>query len=62
VYISGCAPILDSACLQVLTIDRSSNKMPAGVRAALVHIAREEGAMGEEEVRVYIGRMEEMLH
>ncbi|KAI0246631.1 Mu homology domain-containing protein [Lactifluus subvellereus] len=33
----------------VLTVDRSSNKMSAGVRAALVHIAREEGAMGEEE-------------
>jgi sulfite reductase alpha subunit-like flavoprotein len=32
--------------------------MPAGVRAALVHIAQEEGAMGEEEARDYIGRME----
>ena len=37
---------------------RSSNKMPAGVRAALVAIAREEGEMEEEEARAYIARLE----
>ncbi|KAH8996771.1 riboflavin synthase domain-like protein [Lactarius akahatsu] len=49
VYISGCA-------LQSLTF--FSNKMPAGVRAALVEIARDEGKMGEEEARAYVARME----
>jgi len=39
-------------------ISGSSNKMPAGVRAALADIAREEGGMGEEEARDYIARME----
>jgi len=39
-------------------ISGSSNKMPAGVRAALVEIAREEGKMGEEESHAYIARME----
>ncbi|KAH9072831.1 riboflavin synthase domain-like protein, partial [Lactarius deliciosus] len=39
-------------------ISGSSNKMPAGVRAALVEIAREEGKMGEEEARAYVARME----
>jgi hypothetical protein len=42
----------------VLTSHRSSNKMPAGVRAALVEIAREEGKMGEEEAHAYIVQME----
>jgi len=37
---------------------RSSNKMPAGVRAALVDIAREEGEMGEEEAHAYVARLE----
>jgi sulfite reductase alpha subunit-like flavoprotein len=32
--------------------------MPAGVRAALVEIAREEGKMGEEEARAYVAQME----
>ena len=32
--------------------------MPAGVRAALADIAREEGAMDEEEARAYIARLE----
>jgi sulfite reductase alpha subunit-like flavoprotein len=32
--------------------------MPAGVRAALVEIAREEGKMREEEAHAYIARME----
>ena len=32
--------------------------MPAGVRAALTDIAREEGEMGEEEARDYVARME----
>ncbi len=32
--------------------------MPAGVRAALAEIAREEGKMGEEEARDYFARME----
>jgi sulfite reductase alpha subunit-like flavoprotein len=32
--------------------------MPAGVRAALVDIAQEEGKLGEEEARGYIARME----
>ncbi|KAH9177529.1 riboflavin synthase domain-like protein [Lactarius sanguifluus] len=39
-------------------ISGSSNKMPAGVRAALVEIAQEEGKMGEEEARAYVARME----
>ncbi|KAI9509000.1 riboflavin synthase domain-like protein [Russula earlei] len=39
-------------------ISGSSNKMPAGVRAALADVAREEGDMGEEEARTYIARME----
>ena len=39
-------------------VDRSSNKMPAGVRAALVDIAQEEGEMGEEEARAYVARLE----
>lgn len=39
-------------------ISGSSNKMPAGVRAALVEIAREEGNMGEEEAHAYIVQME----
>ena len=38
--------------------DRSSNKMPAGVRAALVDIAQEEGKMGEDDARAYVARME----
>lgn len=38
--------------------DRSSNKMPAGVRAALVDIAQEEGEMGEDDARAYVARME----
>jgi sulfite reductase alpha subunit-like flavoprotein len=42
---------------RMLTSDRSSNKMPAGVRAALVDIAREEGGMGEE-ARAYVARLE----
>jgi hypothetical protein len=46
------------ACVRVLTSDRSSNKMPAGVRAALVDIAQEEGEMGEEEARAYVARLE----
>ena len=37
---------------------RSSNKMPAGVRAALVEIAQEEGKMGKEEAHAYVARME----
>ena len=32
--------------------------MPAGVRAALVDIARDEGGMEEEEARAYIARLE----
>ncbi len=32
--------------------------MPAGVRAALVDIAQEEGGMGEEDALAYIARME----
>lgn len=39
-------------------ISGSSNKMPAGVRAALAEIAREEGNMGEEEALAYVARME----
>jgi sulfite reductase alpha subunit-like flavoprotein len=59
VYISGCVSVLFSiVCLHALTVDRSSNKMPAGVRAALVQIAQEEGEMGEKEARDYIARME----
>ena len=46
------------ACARMLTSDRSSNKMPAGVRAALVDIAREEGDMGEEEARAYVAQLE----
>jgi sulfite reductase alpha subunit-like flavoprotein len=59
VYISGCAspPLALYTCF-VLTSHRSSNKMPAGVRTALVEIAREEGKMGEEEAHTYIARME----
>jgi hypothetical protein len=49
---------LNSMCLHTLTVDRSSNKMPAGVRAALVHMAQEEGKMGEREAHDYIARME----
>lgn len=58
VYISGCACPLGPACVCMLTSDRSSNKMPAGVRTALVDIAQEEGEMGEEEARAYVTRME----
>jgi sulfite reductase alpha subunit-like flavoprotein len=32
--------------------------MPAGVRAALVDIAQEEGGMGEEEARTYVAGLE----
>ena len=32
--------------------------MPAGVRAALVDIAQEEGEMGEKEARAYVARLE----
>ncbi|KAI0288475.1 riboflavin synthase domain-like protein [Russula brevipes] len=39
-------------------ISGSSNKMPAGVRAALADIAREEGEMDEEEARAYIAQLE----
>ncbi|KAH9966182.1 riboflavin synthase domain-like protein [Lactifluus volemus] len=39
-------------------ISGSSNKMPAGVRAALVHIAQEEGGMGEKDARDYVALME----
>jgi len=39
-------------------ISGSSNKMPAGVRAAFVDIAREEGEMDEEEARAYIAQLE----
>jgi len=39
-------------------ISGSSNKMPAGVRAALVDIVQEEGEMGEEEARAYVARLE----
>jgi len=31
--------------------------MPAGVRAALVDIARDEGEMGEDDVRAHVARM-----
>lgn len=41
-----------------LIADRSSNKMPTGVRAALADIAREEGGMGEEEAHAYIAQIE----
>jgi len=59
VYISGCASRpLTLYAFFVLTVHRSSNKMPAGVRATLTEIAREEGKMGEEEARAYIARME----
>ena len=57
VYISGCVS-LSPAWARVLMSGRSSNKMPAGVRAALVDIAREEGEMEEEEARAYIARLE----
>ena len=56
-YISGCVSLI-SAWACVLMSGRSSNKMPAGVRAALVAIAREEGEMEEEEARAYIARLE----
>ena len=58
VYISGWVAPLGPAWAHILTSDRSSNKMPAGVRAALVDIAREEGEMGEEEARGFIARLE----
>jgi sulfite reductase alpha subunit-like flavoprotein len=58
VYISGCVRPLSFACVRKLTSDRSSNKMPAGVRAALVDIAQEEGEMGEEEARAYVDGLE----
>lgn len=58
VYISGCVRPLGFACVRMLTSDRSSNKMPAGVRAALVDIAQEEGEMGEEEARAYVDGLE----
>lgn len=32
--------------------------MPAGVRAALVDIAQEEGGMGEEEAHTYVDELE----
>ena len=55
VYISGCVPYLGFSSARMLTADRSSNKMPAGVRAALVDIAREERET--EEARAYIARL-----
>jgi sulfite reductase alpha subunit-like flavoprotein len=60
VYISGCAspPSRSRVGMRMLTSDRSSNKMPAGVRAALVDIAREEGELEEEEARAYVARLE----
>jgi sulfite reductase alpha subunit-like flavoprotein len=58
VYISGCVRPPGPACVRMLTSDRSSNKMPAGVRAALVDIAQEEGEMGEEEARAYVAQLE----
>lgn len=58
VYISGYVRPLSPACVRMMTSDRSSNKMPAGVRAALVDIAQEEGGMGEEEARAYIAGLE----
>ena len=59
VYISGCASRpLGPVGAHMLTSNRSSNKMPAGVRAALVDIAREEGGMQEEEARAYVARLE----
>jgi sulfite reductase alpha subunit-like flavoprotein len=58
VYISGCAPSVRLARELTLIAYRSSNKMPAAVRAALVDIARTEGQMGEEEARDYVARME----
>jgi sulfite reductase alpha subunit-like flavoprotein len=42
----------------MFTSDRSSNKMPAGVRAALVGVAQEEGEMREEEARSYVAQLE----
>ena len=59
VYISGCASRpLTLNTFFMLTLNRSSNKMPAGVRAALVDIAQEAGKMGEEEAHAYVARME----
>ncbi|KAI0270505.1 riboflavin synthase domain-like protein [Gloeopeniophorella convolvens] len=39
-------------------VSGSSNKMPAGVRAALVDIVREEGKLDEDEAREYVSRLE----
>ena len=65
VYISGCASplsplllVLRASVWLTCVVGSSSNKMPAGVRAALTDIAREEGEMGEEEARDYVARME----
>ena len=49
---------LDLRGRPTLTAYSSSNKMPAGVRAALVDITQTEGEMGEEEARDYVARME----
>ncbi|THH17031.1 hypothetical protein EW146_g3703 [Bondarzewia mesenterica] len=39
-------------------ISGSANKMPAGVRGAIIKAAQSEGGMGEEEARVFVSRME----
>ena len=48
----------DSRRLIVDCLDRSTNKMPAGVRAAIRDAAREHGKLSEGEAADFIGTLE----
>ena len=60
VYVSGyiVASCLSSALfVNSLMLDRSSNKMPAGVKAALAKAAEIEGGYSEEDAKKYVVTM-----
>lgn len=61
VFISGYAPLFVVCSLSFLrshTLLRSSNKMPAAVKAAVRDAARDEGGLSEEDATEYVATME----
>jgi len=60
VYISGwvAIPCYHSYHTDSHQLNRTSNKMPAAVRAALADAAQTHGGMDEDKARAYISRME----
>lgn len=59
IFISGYVPSLTPYPLLFLTIlYRSSNKMPAAIRATLKEIAIKEGGIAEDEAREWVAGLE----